>query len=475
MRSLIQSAFVSDSKIFDCVQHLESKVEKNEFTAWSFANSQVAVSGFWADEWTPVSPGEELHPTFDLASLTKPFFINALLRLKYGVHFYKLLSSPLQEWAEKLPSTTEYLLLLKHFFQHEGRHLSIDSFLSHKSGAKRWFWMGAALWHQRPTKYQKNENISQAKLNLFLLTKPRDEVLFNLTKLSLRSIDTSLREQEIYSDINYLILSLLYESNKIDFLGWDKELDFLNRSLNSQFTHASLNPVRAKNSIPSYKYIALPSYEKKREDEFGVLYDTNANIFASLIPELKIVSAHAGLVGNIIDITKATCFLQQNQQDLLVQKDNANLKHSTSRFLFGLDTPSSPNTLAGINHWSDNLKMKVFGHLGSSGTSFWFHLPDENQETKKYHCLLTNRVSSRLSCLSHKVPRLFIFSHLHSNEKIFIRKINNKYEKIKQEEYYENAVEFSNLSHLCWNKNNIGLSCDISETRRFIGKNLWQI
>jgi hypothetical protein len=207
MKSEFQKYFSSlyPQNIVESMRTLEDRVEKGDFTAWSFANRDYAVSAFWADEYE--LDRSNSHPVFDLASLTKPLFINLYLILEYKKKYLDFVSTTIKDLNFHLPD------LLKNFVE-KNSNLTINSFLSHRTKFKPWCWMGG----------RSAQEITEYILNNFSY------------------------EEGKYSDLNYYILTRILES----FLSWQEVLDRINLTVKSDFKHASLQP--PKRYIPYYPY-----------------------------------------------------------------------------------------------------------------------------------------------------------------------------------------------------------------------------
>ncbi|RDB36986.1 MAG: hypothetical protein DCC88_02345 [Spirobacillus cienkowskii] len=448
-----------------CAIELEEKVNNNNFTSWSFANQNGCMSAYWADEYSINNKknNDNLHPCFDLSSLTKPFFINLFFREKFKDDYIKILLNPLKEINIDLNKSGVNKNLLDHLINHKNRY-TLDSFLSHYSGAKKWFWMGSALWDQSNTYY---DVLINKKDKNFI-----NKVKINLNNSVIKSFDSISYGNNCYSDVNYFLLARIVEDNFLDNNGWIGLINFLNNNLNTNFYHSSIHLEKINNFIPFYSYMSINKDEisliKKNKFKYGFCNDNNAN-FLSYFRENSIVSGHAGFFGNIIDVKIAVKKLINSQRKILNSKNY--ISKVNNQFVFGLDTPSKENSVSGIKDW-DLYKNKVFGHLGYTGTSFWFCV-DENKN-EQYHILLTNRTAKRKKYGIKKCPRIFIYNEYTSCSKYFLLNENDFYE-CSEEEVQSALLESRKLSKIIWNYSDIKLAPNINELRINLAKKLWNI
>ncbi|WP_338636040.1 hypothetical protein [Spirobacillus cienkowskii] len=448
-----------------CAIELEEKVNNNNFTSWSFANQNGCMSAYWADEYSINNKknNDNLHPCFDLSSLTKPFFINLFFREKFKDDYIKILLNPLKEINIDLNKSGVNKNLLDHLINHKNRY-TLDSFLSHYSGAKKWFWMGSALWDQSNTYY---DVLINKKDKNFI-----NKVKINLNNSVIKSFDNISYGNNCYSDVNYFLLARIVEDNFLDNNGWIGLINFLNNNLNTNFYHSSIHLEKINNFIPFYSYMSINKDEisliKKNKFKYGFCNDNNAN-FLSYFRENSIVSGHAGFFGNIIDVKIAVKKLINSQRKILNSKNY--ISKVNNQFVFGLDTPSKENSVSGIKDW-DLYKNKVFGHLGYTGTSFWFCV-DENKN-EQYHILLTNRTAKRKKYGIKKCPRIFIYNEYTSCSKYFLLNENDFYE-CSEEDVQSALLESRKLSKIIWNYSDIKLAPNINELRINLAKKLWNI
>jgi hypothetical protein len=467
-------------KIFlESLEELEIEAQKGIFTSWSLSNNEAALSAFWADECQlNIKKNSEnidfsYHPTFDLSSLTKPIFLNFYLRELFKQDYIKIINTPINDLflnkniLEENEKLFQYILNSKNNF-------CLNSFLSHYSGAKNWFWMGSAKWFQFSTSHNTDPNIYHTNLDV------NDKNYLhnfksNLNSSCIKSLNNNDYGNYIYSDVNYYILSRMIESFFMRDKNWIQIVDLINDKLESNFFHSSLSPQKSKNSIPYYPYISYYNddinIDKLKELNFGFVNDTNSNILSSMSENNNLVSGHSGFFGNIIDVTKATKEIISSQTKFLNEvnyESNANV-----RFVFGLDTPSSKESTAGLKNWPEN-RSKVYGHLGYTGTSFWFQT-NEKKHNSKYHVLLTNRISQRRKYGVEKCPRIFIYSDFINKNNKYFRVISDEIKEINNIELNDILNEFFGISNKIWDSSVVRIAPNINNIRKSIAKKMWNI
>lgn len=467
-------------KIFlESFDELEAQVQKEDFTSWSFSNNEGALSAYWADECQfnnkSITETQDYfyHPNFDLSSLTKPIFLNLYLRDLFKNDFVKVIKTPINDLFLSKNSFEEKEKLCQFIFNNEN-NLSLDSFLSHFSGAKNWFWMGSSKWFQSPTSHNLDLNTFQNHIDI------KDKNFLNLVKSNLnlsciKSFENDNFGKYIYSDVNYYILSRLIESFYMKNKNWQQIVDQINDKLSTHFFHSSLEPQKSKRCIPFYPYISYygddVNTSKLNKMNFGFVNDTNANILASFGENKNIVSGHSGFFGNVIDVNKAVKQLIITQNKYLNELNFMGDKNV--RFVYGLDSPSSKDSTAGIKNWGEN-RSKVFGHLGYSGTSFWF-LVDHKMKNNNYHTLLTNRVSQRRKYGVEKCPRVIVYSDYINKVNKYFRVIQDDIKELNKIELNDLLNEFYGISNKIWDSNVIRMAPNINETRRIIATKMWNI
>jgi CubicO group peptidase (beta-lactamase class C family) len=379
---------------------LSDAVSKKDLTAWSFANQHFCVSSFFADECEPPLEGNcdwlhSIHPTFDLASLTKPLFTNSYLRA-CDPNFATTLHTPLCELL-KNPRTPAGEVLRSAL---QNSRLTLADFLNHRTGVPPWMWFGKGDWHFAPGEWEAKAHALAPNPNAF-----RERIEETLTRFAAQKL-SSQQVQESYSDIGYFLMARLVENIFTDkHATWPERLGFLNTQNGTEFSHASLSSHEALRAIPSYPYTALQNQNipqgafQKRE--FGLVHDTNA----SMLAQHGVVSGHAGFFGNVLDVALAIPLLAQTQHALL----KTHSPKPGSRFVYGLDTPSNEQSAAGPRSWPLPEGERIFGHLGYTGTMFWFS-QNANEALTNFKILLTNRTAHRTTIGPESAPRILVFT-----------------------------------------------------------------
>jgi CubicO group peptidase (beta-lactamase class C family) len=379
---------------------LAEAVSHNTFTAWSFANRHFCVSSFFADECNPPLEGNcdwlhSLHPVFDLASLTKPLFTNSYLRAA-DPNFATTVHTPLCELL-KNPHTAAGEVLRNAL--HNSR-LTLADFLNHRTGVPPWMWFGKGGWHFAAGEGQAKAHTLAPSPNAFRERFEESLTRFAAAKLSSQPV------QETYSDIGYFLMARLIENIFTEKQAtWPERLGFLNTQSGSAFSHASLSSHDALRAIPSYPYTALQNQNipqgafQKRD--FGLVHDTNA----SMLAQHGVVSGHAGFFGTVLDVALAIPLLAQTQHALL----KTHTPKPGSRFVYGLDTPSNEQSAAGPLSWPLPEGERIFGHLGYTGTMFWFS-QNTTEALTNFKILLTNRTAHRTPIGPESAPRIFVFT-----------------------------------------------------------------
>ncbi|KAB8028455.1 hypothetical protein [Fluviispira multicolorata] len=461
----------------DCIDELENKVREGLFTAWSLANNDFQISCFWADESLPSNKKSEkklediLHPIFDLASLTKPLLINLYLRYLFKDDFLNKTQEPIVNLIQSERCDLGNKDLYNFFQNRNNVHFTLDSFLSHTSGAKSWHWMGSSVWRQKTTSHHSESHIFHTILDS-KESHYKENVQINLNKKALDSLLSSQFGTTNYSDINYYILARLVEIIDIENDTWEKRIFFLNKYLHTNFMHASINSDYLNKCIPFYPYISSYnsefSVQQIKNNPYGFVHDTNANILAFLGNSAQIVSGHAGLFGNICDVVKAVKMLSLSQQAL---KKSNTLKQ---RFIYGLDTPESKETSAGIKNWPIQYG-DVYGHLGYTGTSFWLYNRVDKKFSEDFHILLTNRTSQRKKMGVDKCPRILIVSDIQNGKTHCFQIVDNLISSLLLTEAQEISLEYSGYSNRIWDTTVLRDLPNILDVRKFVAQKLWNI
>jgi CubicO group peptidase (beta-lactamase class C family) len=471
-------------------QSLEAAAQRGEFTAWSIACSMrlsdhtqqpLLVSCCYADEWLRAAPNHQSlqssnHPVFDLASLTKP--------LLAGLSFCMLNG---QDWQEKLfvpgiaAAALENLVLGQIALgqAHPERILSsvgdlqslrlIDLF-SHQSGLPAWRWFGRGLCNpDQRTLGSMHEGSSGSMLNFDssrLFSFRRNLVAALLAQReTAKSPETS--RKSTYSDCGYYLLSKILEAEQSQSTGayWRNALERINESLGTQFAHASLTPEIAAHAVPFFRYLKTEDTGGRDASSFpsyGPCNDSNANLLACLGPQVAEVSSHAGLFGSVGDVWKGFSYLvgtlgKHNPSGSLSAMKN-------DRFCFCLDTPTGPSTTSAA---PSEIAGEVFGHLGYTGTSAWFHRPTGNGWV-----LLTNRTSGRLESRTEPAPRIWRFDL--GDQCVFaIQEPGKAIAQVSADDWLECRERHSEAGVLIWDSKQCGPFANISDLRRSTGALLW--
>jgi hypothetical protein len=427
---------VCPKNIAHVISCLEKAQSQSLFTAWSFASCTYAVSGFFPDEYVLSSQNSSFlqHPVFDLASLTKPLFVNALLLQQKNKHYLEFIDETIINLFKNL-SKEPHLKLQTFFKKHP--NFTLRHLINHESGFKPWVWMGEK---------------SKTKLLSLILNQCHENHI-----------------EQVYSDLNYFLLAKVYESlfaqdNNLN-LFWKQQLESLNQEQGTDFYHSSIHcsPKQLKRTIPYFPYEIGP-HEPAYQHGMGAVHDTNANILATQFGKNPQVSGHAGLFGSVTDIHKALRqFARANLLKWCVQEKTQFMK---KRFVYGLDTPSHIDSSAGVRHWESE-KNCVFGHLGFTGTSFW-----ANAQSQTCHALLTNKTASRKASL--RCPRFYILEDLVNQKQTFYIQHDGAIQEMTVATCIEMNTHYSSSTTIKWDSHVIPEYHDISPLRAHIGRSLWE-
>ena len=416
--------------IADSLICLENEVLNGSFTAWSFGNKDYQVSSYYSNEYC-VPNSKKMnnpHPIFDLASLTKPLFLNLYLQIIHKQDFIPYILQPISniEFNDSMISK-----LIKSNFS----SINLLSILNHCTGLNPWTWLGQD--------------------SVELMT----EYIFTNCKND--------NNNELYSDLNYFILARIIENLKINSkISWMEVLENLNENLFTEFFHASIYNQKA--CIPFYPYKVIEANSLNTRKDFGYVHDTNANIFSSCGDSKNIVSGHSGFTGTVQDISRV---IERYQKTSLSKIFNKNKTNIPSRFFIGFDTPSSVDTTAGMKNYNTN-KHNVFGHLGYTGTSFWFHAGSD-----RYQILLTNRTSKRINLSETCNSRFYILEDKNTNQidYIYIKDENMSIKNLSKENFYDLNFNLYRSKNIIWDDSIIPNYRNLSQIRKKIGLNLWDI
>jgi len=456
---------------------LDAAVTQKQLTAWSIANRRFALSSFFADECEPPLEGNcdwmgTLHPTFDLASLTKPLFVNSLLR-RFAPDFHQLAATRLTDLLEQ-PKTSAGEIL-RAALKANNSQLTLADVLNHRTGVPPWMWFGKGAWHFSET----NDEVACTSdcLNTSQHQKRFEETL---TRFAAKRLGKKAHADN-YSDIGFFLLARIAEN--MSFMpNWKTALNDHNSALGSNLFHGSINPQRTSRAMPAFPYTVMQGHEVPdgafQKREFGHVHDTNANIIA----HHGIVSGHAGLFGTALDVLIASQFLASSQEELIKKMPQG----EKTRFVFGLDTPTSAESAAGPREWPLPSGKDIFGHLGYTGTMFWFDA--SNPLNHQHNVLLTNRTAQRTVYGSQNVPRILVFTELPqtsngteiqqagtSNSKYFVQKrISQPPREISRNDAEEIIVAHSAGSTRIWNDSVLRNAPNIQTLRNAVSKIMWE-
>jgi CubicO group peptidase (beta-lactamase class C family) len=454
---------------------LDSAVAEQKLTAWSAANPRFALSSFFADECEPPLEGncdwmETLHPTFDLASLTKPLFLNAILR-RMVQNLGEVLTVPLREIL-KTP-LTPCGEIIRSQLELTQSDLTLCDFLNHRTGVPPWTWFGKGAWHFA------TENNEPRFVSDCLNTSNHQERFQETITRGAAKLLGKAAQKDCYSDVGFFLLTRIAE-NMIPSLDWKNALLEHNRAQGTHFFHASLNPEKTKRAIPTYPYLVLQGHDVPtgafQKRSFGNVHDTNGNILA----HHGIVSGHAGLFGSVLDVLLAIPFLSQSQQQLLTSSPTN--KHG--RYVFGLDTPDSAASTAGPLTWPLPPDQNIFGHLGHTGTSFWINQSESQTDST---VILTNRTAHRTTYGPQSVPRVLVFTEFATEGNAEIIRENDKnssryfvqksagapLRQVSRNDAEEIVVAHANGSTRIWNDSILRKVPNIQSLRNAVSQKLW--
>lgn len=489
------------------IESLEEEVKNGTFTAWAFANQEGVCCAFYADEASPPEwlidgpsapanttfdahasdQGVAWFPSFDLASLSKPLLANALLRLAFHSAPQKMMAGT--ALAELIQPKSDVGNLLLSWAQ-QCPSLTLADLLNHTSGLPPWCWFGRMLWDFEKNASGKTSSGRKRSGNRDAMGSLAPRALEELTRHILNFTPAESSKETKYSDLNYFLLARVIENlADLNFSGWDQCLSTLNSTWGSHFWHASLEPERSTTAIPFFPYlhsqVVAHIYESRKLDhhagDFGSVHDTNANILASEFKEscgsFPLVSSHAGVFGNILDVRKAIPFFLETQEKL--RPYSASLHQQSTRFQWGFDTPSGALSAAGLNHWPMQKEQAIFGHLGYTGTSFW--MADDGQ----FHILLTNRTAARRTIGTQAAPRILMCkSETASTPECRIKHVSpdrgstppdskDPWQTLDTADAYALCLEQSRLRTRYWDRHFLRAPPDLSKVRRTTGQHLW--
>lgn len=446
------------------IAQLEKEVDSKLFTSWALANKSFIVSAFYADEAALHSSGQRQFSKpylqyFDLASLTKLLFTNALYRIAFDER-ESLFFEPVTSLLSPKSEVGEFL---NKELQKTSSELRLIDFFNHQTGAPAWFWFGRGQWAFQ------SENMAKAQLMGKSSIQKCENCHHTLIK---RSFDLfSKKRGTVYSDINYYLLARIFENLKSpQFTRWGDSLFQLNELWTTNFFHAAITPELTKKSIPYFPYIVSDNVEFQDERllaNFGPVHDTNASILASF--DNPIVSGHAGLFGTALDVVKAIEWLCQSQTKLKINYEST---IQNGRFYWGADTPTSSSSPTALEFPLEN-EVFAGGFLGYTGTMAWFR-KDLKDNTSKSNVLLTNRTAQRVQFGVRESPRILNVVDRNTSESIYFKKTKNGDWLDISEEEAEDIIQFhSSKSKILWNTNNIQPPPNLLAIRQMVSKYNW--
>jgi CubicO group peptidase (beta-lactamase class C family) len=378
----------------------------------------------------------------------------------------------LKDWAQKRP------------------WLTLSHLLNHTSGIAPWCWFGRMLWQFQDGPQGRR---SSGRVGDLVQDKDGEKARIAQMQLTRYILEQSPLQQQpsqtIYSDLNYYLLARVIENLAMSpFRGWQDCIDELNKKWSSDFWHASLDPERSSSAVPFFPYlnsqVVAHIYESRKLEnhagEFGSVHDTNANILASEFKAAHrvnpLVSSHAGIFGSIRDLANAIPFFIESQLELDQHKKT--FAGQSDRFSWGLDTPTSAASTAGLKDWPLVNGRSVFGHLGFTGTSMW--MADDGQ----FHVLLTNRTAHRRTLGAQTAPRILFFQESSATApEAWLRFPQGKngqkeskassWQSIPARDAYTLCFEQFRLNTRYWDRNTLRTPPDLAHLRRTAGRSLW--
>lgn len=285
---------------------------------------------------------------FDLASLTKPLVTAALWAILVSRGKARF-EDPLGEILEEAKGT----------FWGE---VPIGRFLAHSSGLAAYRPFASIFFEARGI-----EEVGSDEARKFVLRSIVSETAQYRTG-----------EQSIYSDLGYILLGMAIEaicSRPLDEV-FD---DLVARPLGLQrtfFVRGCGGSVRTRYSFGATDFCPL-----RRRLLQGEVHDQNAFLLGG-------VAGHAGLFGTareVFKVIRAFCGLEANgpfERATVERLLSREFSAPGSEWLMGFDTPTPPSSSAGSLY-----PKGLVGHLGFTGTSFWFE-----PKSASAVILLTNRV-----------------------------------------------------------------------------------
>lgn len=286
---------------------------------------------------------------FDISSLTKPVCTATILMLALQDGKCSL-DDPLKKYFPSTP-TREITI----------RHLS-----NHTSGLPAWKPYFRWLVENEPG---------------WILNEKGKEWL--ASQIINEPLENAVGEKTVYSDLGYILLGCVLEKiyqKNLDQLFEEKIVKPL--KLKETFFNPLTTPKR-KDPNPTH-FAATETYEWRHKNLCGIVMDAHAYIMGG-------IAGHAGLFSTTNDLKKWLDELKKASKgsSTLISKETfdlfsqipANRDLSQPYFTLGFDTPSTPSSSG------QYFSPKSIGHLGYTGSSFWWDLQKDS-----YIILLTNRV-----------------------------------------------------------------------------------
>ena len=284
----------------------------------------------------------DVYPYYDLASLTKVMFTTTLFMNLYEKHS-RILEDKVLKYLSWFMSPT----------------LSIRELLTHTSGLTWW----------KPL---------YKSMNMDLPRKDRWESL----KTIIANEKLELTPRAVYSDLNFMMLGFLLESE------YEDELSELWKKVQEEFelekTHFHIDNVPV---FDQKKYAPTEECPWRGRRLQGEVHDENAFSLGGVAP-------HAGLFGPMEDLStwilrlRELYFGEENKKGSFVTSDTVKtffqraISKDIGDFALGFMIRSEKNSTAG-NLFSRN----TIGHTGFTGTSTWFDLDND---------LIVNVLSNRV-------------------------------------------------------------------------------
>lgn len=433
---------------------LEDRVQAGDFTAWSVSTDGLSLSGFYADE-APADAGP--HPLFDLGSLTKPLLAGLLFVLAFP-----------EDWPQRLQELPPLRPTLPQDVRDrlEAAQIRYFDLFAHQTGLPPWRWFGRGLFH---TDSNKRLATITGEGHCGLTPDRMDAFVNRLLRVMLSERQGRAVQ---YSDCGYFLLSRLLESDHRVIPGgcWRMALQSLNEALGTNFFHSSLSPALPRKAVPYFPYLI-----SEREylgtalsggKQFGSVHDTNANILACLNPESPLISSHAGLFGSVTDVLSAARHLAMTWS--CHEADLTNLSAGNDRFCAFLDTATGERPLSAA---TTSFRAHVFGHLGYTGTSFWFR----TKPSQNCCVLLTNRTARRTVMRAEEAPRIFTLSVPPSTSTLHAVHTRGHSSPISSDDFHEIRESCHSAVERHWNNMDCDPVPDIGSVRRETGHLLWKL